>query len=340
MKKTFLPILILSIMGTSATVGVAQSAGDVLNIALSGDANTEQSAKLELIRILNERLNKLTVAQLNSRIIVSAGVKNYYKVAEIFKMHDQMWAFRTKLMNEAGALGNNSGFVQSGFIQTYQAQITEAMNTASAVKKQTQVLIADGRPIVLPPMPTFSISPAASAGDAIGSFSQTIKGIMTSFGVTSEADMNNLPADKRAAFDSAVNAAKTDFEKAMQQSRDATTKQSLTLLGNVVGTMFGVPGAGTLIAGIASGGGAGAAISGLVGSIVDKFQIPDEYYDSGTLKLTDSERLKMIDELHTRMSETFQKGIALRANMNAEVSKRYDNISQPRNEQILYGPKK
>ncbi|CAN5496592.1 hypothetical protein BH09BAC4_BH09BAC4_28730 [soil metagenome] len=53
-----------------------------------------------------------------------------------------------------------------------------------------------------------------------------------------------------------------------------------------------------------------------------------------------TEPLKMIDELHTRISECFQKGMALRANMNSEVKKRYENITQTRNETILYGPKK
>jgi len=336
MKSFFLPILILFTLVSSLASG--QGAADVLNIALRGDANTEQAAKLELIRILQERLNKLTVAQLNSRVIVSTGVKNYYKVDEIIRMHDKMRIFRSELMTESSALArSNPGFVDA--IKMYQLQYTEAMGTASALKDQTKVLIADGKPIILPPMPTFSVTPAASTDDVVGGFAQTMQGIMSSFGIKSQDDINNLPADKKAAFQGAVDAAKADFEKNMSESLKSTTKQSLTLLGNVVGTMFGVPGAGTLIAGIASGGGAGA-ISGLVGSIVDKFVIPDNYYDSETLKLTDAERLKMIDELHTRMSETFQKGMALRANMNSEVRKRYDNISQPRNDMILYGPKK
>ncbi|GAB2546994.1 hypothetical protein [Spirosoma aerophilum] len=337
MKTLFIPILIVSLL--SSVPGSAQGAGDVLNIALKGDANTEQAAKLELIRILQERLNKLTVAQLNSRVIVSTGVKNYYKVEEIFKMHDQMWLFQSQLNKEAKALGTNAGFQQSGFIQSYQAQITEAMNTASVVRKQTKVLITDGRPIVLPPMPTFSISPASSLDDIVGSFTSTMNGIMNAFGVKSQSDIDNLSPEKKAAFDEAVNTAKAEFEKGFKASLASTTKSSLTLIGNVVGTLVGIPGAGSLIAGIAGGGGA-SAVAGLVGSIVDKFVVPDEYYDSETLKLTDAERLKMIDELHARMSETFQRGMALRANMNSEVKKRYDNISQPRNEMILYGPKK
>lgn len=312
-----------------------------LTINLKGDANTEQAAKLELIRILQERLNKLTVAQLNSRILVSKGVKSYYKVGEIFSMHDKMWGLRAQLTDESSALAkNNPGFGEAGnnFIWKYQMQFNEAMSTAGAIKNQTKVLIADGKPIVLPAMPTFNISPASSVDDFATSFMGTMNGIMSQFGIKSQDDIDKLSPDQRAAFQSAVDAAKADFEKNLKESMNATTKSSLTLLGNVVGTLVGIPGAGSLIAGIASGN--TSALSGLVGSIVDKFAIPDEYYDSETLKLTDAERLKMIDELHSRMSETLQKGIALRANMNAEVKKRYDAISQPRNEMILYGPKK
>lgn len=72
MKTLFLPILTVLLLVTSITNGQT--------ISLSGTSDTEQAAKLELIRILNERMNKLTVAQLNARIIVSRGVSNYYKV--------------------------------------------------------------------------------------------------------------------------------------------------------------------------------------------------------------------------------------------------------------------
>ena len=335
MKTLFLSILMAVLLTTSSL-----SAQD-LTINLKGDANTEQAAKLELIRILQERLTKLTVAQLNSRILVSKGVKSYYKVGEIFSMHDKMWGLRAQLTDESSALAkSNPGFGEAGnnFIWKYQMQFNEAMSTAGAIKNQTKVLIADGKPIVLPAMPTFNISPASSVDDFATSFMGTMNGIMNQFGIKSQDDIDKLSPDQKAAFQSAVDAAKADFEKNLKESMNATTKSSLTLLGNVVGTLVGIPGAGSLIAGIASGN--TSALSGLVGSIVDKFAIPDEYYDSETLKLTDAERLKMIDELHSRMSETLQKGIALRANMNAEVKKRYDNISQPRNEMILYGPKK
>lgn len=339
MKTLFIPILTFFLLGSNLASG--QSAADVLSIALKGDANTEQAAKLELIRILQERLNKLTVAQLNARVLVSTGVKNYYKVPEIFKMHDQMWGLRVQLVNEVSALDKaNPGFGQAGnnFTWTYMRQFNESMSTAGAIKDQLKVLIADGKPIILPPMPTFDITPTSTAGDAAGSFAQTVQGILNGFGVKSQTDIDNLSADQKTAFQSAVDAAKADFEKSLKASISASNKSGLTLIGNVVGTLIGIPGAGTIIAGVASGN--TSAIAGLVGSIVDKFAIPDGYYDSETLKLTDAERLKMIDELHTRMSECFQKGMALRANMNSEVKKRYDNITQSRNETILYGPKK
>ena len=312
-----------------------------LTIDLKGDANTEQSAKLELIRILQERITKLTVAQMNTRVIVSRGVKNYYKVGEIFKMHDDMWGFRSTLTTEAADLAKaNPGFGEKGnnFIWEYMKQFNSAMGTAGSLKKQTEVLITDGDPVALPPMPTFNITPASSVDDAAGSFMGVMQGILNKYGIQSPDDVSKLPSDQQAAFQSAVDAAKGQFEKKLKESMAQTTKNSLTLVGNIVGTLVGIPGAGSIVAGLASGN--VGAISGLVGSIVDKFGVPDEYFDSKTLKLTDAERLKMIDELHTRMSECFQKGMALRANMNSEVKKRYDAISQPRNELILYGPKK
>jgi hypothetical protein len=336
MKTLLIPFLMVWLLSTAPSMG--QSASDVLNIALKGDANTEQAAKLELIRILQERMNKLTIAQLNSRVIVSTGVKTYYKVPEIFAMYDQMRALNLQLTNEANALMKaNPGFGSStnNFSATYVKQFNESINNATAIRDQLKVLVKDGKPIQLPAMPTFSISPASSLDDIMGSFTSTMNGIMNAFGVKSQSDIDNLSPEKKAAFDEAVNTAKAEFEKGFKASLASTTKSSLTLIGNVVGTLVGIPGAGSLIAGIAGGGGASAA-AGLVGSIIDKFVVPDDYYDSETLKLTDAERLKMIDELHTRMSETFQKGIALRANMNSEVKKRYDNISQTRNENILY----
>lgn len=336
MKTLFLPFLIsLSLISTGID---AQD----MTISLTGDANTEQSAKLELIRILQERLNKLTVAQLNSRVIVSSGVAGYYKVNEIYKMHENMWGLRSRYTTLASNLEKgNPGFnatTGNGFSWKYMQQYNEALSKADAVKKQLQVVTKSGEPIALPPMLTFSITPPASPGDIAGSFASTMQGIMSQYGITSQADIDNLPADKKANFQAAVDAAKAEFEKSIKDAAKATTKSSLTLLGNVVGTLLGVPGAGSIIAGLASGD--VGAIAGLVGSIVDKFQIPDDYYDSKTLKLTDAERIKMIDELHLRISELYQQTIALGANMSIEAKTRYNELSQPRNDVILYGPKK
>ena len=341
MKTLFIPILTFFLL--SSNLASAQSAGDVLNIALKGDANTEQAAKLELIRILQERLNKLTVSQLNARILVSTGVKDYYKVGEIRTMNKEMYGLRSKYTILAGNLEKgNSGFSATsgnGFAWSYMRRYNAAVSKAQALEDQLKVLLKDGKPIALPPMPTFSISPATSPDELVGSFAQTMQTIMNSFGVKSQADIDNLSTDQKAAFQNAVDAAKAEFEKNLKASMAATTKSSLTLLGNVVGTLVGIPGAGTLIAGIASGGGSGA-VAGLVGSIVDKFQIPDEYYDSETLKLTDAERLKIIDELHLRMSELYQQVTAMGTNMSSEAKTRYNELSQPRNEVIMYGPKK
>lgn len=330
MKTLFLPFLILALLANSPLV-----AQDGPTISLTGDTGTEQAAKLELIRILQERLNKLTVAQLNSRIIVSSGVTNYYKVDEILSMHKEMWGLRVKYGQMATRLSGGN----ASFNSNYNDQLVVTIGKADAVKKQLMTIIKSGRPIQLPALPTFSITPAATAGDIAQSFTQTMQGIMSRFGITSQADIDNLSADQRAAFQAAVDAAKAEFEKAFQASASSTTKSSLTMLGNVVGTLFGVPGAGTIVAGLASGGGA-AAIAGLVGSIVDKFQIPTDYYDSETLKLTDSERIKIIDDLHIRISEAYQQTIALGASMSSETKSRYKELSQPRNELILYGPKK
>ena len=319
------------------------SIGQDMTINLTGDANTEQSSKLELIRILEERMNKLTVAQMNTRVIVSSAVKNYYKVGEIFKMHDDMWGVRVRLTDESSALAKaNAGFGEAGnnFIWKYQMQFNEAMSLAGAIKKQTEVVVADGKPLGLPPLPTFNISPPSSGSTFMKDYMDSMNGIIAKYGIKQPGDENNLPAAQKAAFDAEIKAANEKFNDGFSASVKETNMNSLKIVGNVVGAFFGVPGAGNLVAGLISGGSVAAALSGLVGSIVDKFQVPDEYFDSKTLKLTDAERLKMIDELHLRMSETFQKAMALRANMNSEVKKRYDNISQPRNEMILYGPKK
>ena len=337
MKTLLLPILTVGLLASSPVFS------QDMTINLTGDANTEQSSKLELLRILQERMNKLTVGQMNSRVIVSTGVKSYYKVGEMVTMFNQMVALRTQLTTEAGDLAKaNAGFGQAGnnFVWTYMRQFNEALGVATSLRDQLKILLKDGKPIALPPLPTFNISPPSSGSTYMKDYMDSMNGIIAKYGIKQPGDENNLPADQKTAFDAEIKAANEKFNDGFSASVKQTNMNSLKIVGNVVGAFFGVPGAGNLVAGLISGGSVAAALSGLVGTIVDKFQVPDEYFDSETLKLTDSERLKMIDELHSRMAESLQKGIALRANMNSEVKKRYDNISQPRNEMILYGPKK
>ena len=337
MKALLFPIIIVGLLASAPVFS------QDMTINLSGDSNTEQAAKLELIRILEERMNKLTVGQMNSRIIVSTGVKNYYKVGEMTNMFNQIVALRAQLTTEAGDLAKaNAGFGQAGnnFVWTYMRQFNEALGVATSLRDQLKILLKDGKPVGLPPLPTFNISPPSSGGTYMKDFMDSMNGILAKYGLKQPGDENNLPADQKAAFDAEVAKANEQFKAGFSASIKEANASSIKIIGNVVGAFFGVPGAGNLIGGLISGGSVAAALSGLVGTIVDKFQLPDEYFDSETLKLTDAERLKVIDELHIRMAESLQKGLALRANMNSEVKKRYDNISQPRNEMILYGPKK
>lgn len=346
MKQFFLPFLTLlgiSYLKTPSAMAQKVDVGEVMNIALKGDANTEQSAKLELIRILQERLNKLTVAQLNSRIIVSKGVVGYYKVDEILKMSKEIYGYRSKYVTMAQKIeAGNPGFSAhqgNGFAYKYIFQLNSILDKADIIKTQLLVIVKSGKPIELPAMPTFSITPAASMNDIAGNFQQTMEGIFNQYNIKEEGDVDRLSPEQRVAFQAAVDAAKGEFEKGFSATVSESNKKSLVMFGNVVGTLVGVPGAGTLIAGVASGNGA-AAISGLVGSILDKFAIPDDYYDSNTLKLTDAERLKVVDELHVRMSDLYQQVAALGASLSNETKTRYNELAQPRNEQILYGPKK
>ena len=162
--------------------------------------------------------------------------------------------------------------------------------------------------------------------------------LMGSYGVTSQADFDALSEEKRTELKSKMDEVANQFKEAMNQAIKAGNKQNLKLIGNIVGTAFGVPGAGNLVSGLLSGDASAAA--GLVGSIVDNFQIPTDYYDSNTLKLTDAERIRMIDELHLRMSDLYQQVSALGASLSTETKSRYSEISVPRNEGIMYGPKK
>lgn len=335
MKTLFIPIVTILLAGSVAC------AQDAPTINLKGDANTEQAAKLELIRILNERMNKLTTAQLNSRIIVSRGVSTYYKVDEIMRMHKEMWGLRTGYVALAGDMEKaNPGFAATGgngFAYRYMKQYNGAVSKADAIKDQLLVILKSGAPIVLPPMPTFSISPAAS--DPMSDMATAMNALASSYGVHSKEDYDALSADKQAEFQQKASELAQEAKSQLQKQMAATNKQVLTMMGNIVGAAFGVPAAGTIVAGILSGGGA-SAIAGLVGTIVDNFQVPTDYYDSNTLKLTDAERLKVIDELHMRMSELNQLVIGLGASMSAETKKRYNELSQPRNEMLIYGTKK
>lgn len=337
MKKLFLPILTGAMLATSTLL--AQDDGPT--ISLTGDTGTEQAAKLELIRILQERLNKLTVAQLNSRVIVSKGILGYYKVGEIVKMNENIWQYRSKYVGKAQRLETaNPGFSGSngnGFAYKYIIEMTECSSKAEIIHKQLLVVLKSGAPIILPAMPNFSISPGTS--DPGADFAASVAQIMAANGVNSEAEFNALSADDQAKIRAQVEAANKDFVDAFKKGIANQNKQNLAIIGNIAGSMFGVPGLGSAIVGVASGNGA-KALAGLVGSIVDNFKIPIDYYDSNTLKLTDSERIKMIDELHLRISELYQQVGALAANLSTETKKRYDELSQPRNEQILYGPKK
>lgn len=337
MKKLFLPILTVSLLATSTL----QAQDDGPTISLTGDTGTEQAAKLELIRILQERLNKLTVAQLNSRVIVSKGILGYYKVEEIRKMNANIWTYRSKYVSKAGDLEKaNPGFAGTGgngFAYKYIIELTECASKAKIINDQLTILLKSGAPIILPAMPNFSIT--AGSSDPGGDFAASVAQIMGAHGVHSEDELNALSADEQAKIKAEVEAANKDFVEAMKKGIGNSNKQTLATIGNIAGSMFGVPGLGTAIVGVASGNGA-KALSGLVGSIVDNFKIPIDYYDSPTLKLTDSERIHMIDDLHVRMSEAYQQITALAANLSTETKKRYDELSQPRNEMILYGPKK
>jgi hypothetical protein len=340
MKTLFLPILIALMLTTAQAQDLGSAVGAA--ISLTGDSNTEQAAKLELIRILQERANKLSVAQLNSRIVVSRGIKGYYKVDEIYKMNSSIYVFRSKYVAKAGKLEQaNPGFAATGgngFAYNYMAELNNCCEKAKIINEQLDVLVTSGQPVVLPALPTFNISPASS-GSSAGGVASSTEAIMASFGVHSQADFDKLDAaTKQAIYDKV----KQDNVGVLGATRAAETSNNagiVALIGNVVGAAFGVPVAGSMLVGLANGG-ANAALGALVGSIVDQFQIPLGYYDSNTLKLTDAERIKMIDELHLRISELYQQVTALGASMSSETKTRYNELAQPRNEQILYGPKK
>lgn len=332
MKTLFIPFLIGLLLSTAASG----------QYNISGTSDTEQAAKLELIRILNERMNKLTTAQLNSRIIVSRGVSSYYKVDEIMKMHKEMWGLRTGYVTLAGDLEKaNPGLAATGgngFAYRYMKQYNGAVSKADAIKDQLGIILKSGSPIMLPAMPMFNISAASSSSPA-GTAASSMQALNNQYGVATADDYNALSPEKRAEYDSKFKDLSLDLYGELQADNAKNNQKLLGILGNIIGAAFGAPMAGTLIMTVINGGG-NAAVAGLVGNIVDSFQVPVDYYDSNTLKLTDAERLKVIDELHMRMSELNQLVIGLGASMSAETKKRYNELSQPRNEMLIYGTKK
>jgi hypothetical protein len=336
MKRLFIPLITATILATSTLS--AQDSG--MTISLKGDTGTEQAAKLELIRILQERLNKLTVSQLNSRIIVSKGVAGYYKVDEIVKMNQDMYAYRSKYVSMAQKIETgNPGFSAhngNGFTYKYIVELNTAVAKAKALNDQLSVVLKSGQPIILPAMPSFNISPSSS--DPGADLAAAMDQILSSYGVHSQSEFDQLPQAKQDEIKAKMNEAAKPLMEEIQKQVKNSNKQVLATLGNIVGTAFGVPGAGNMLVGLASG--SASAIAGLVGSIVDNFQIPTDYYDSNTLKLTDAERIKIIDELHVRMSDLYQQVSALGTSLSNETKVRYNELSQPRNEVILYGPKK
>ncbi|RCR67055.1 MULTISPECIES: hypothetical protein [Larkinella] len=327
MKKLFTFLLIALIVAM-----VPASA----QINISGDANTEAAAKLEIIRIIQERIQKMTIAEINSRIVVSKGVTNYYKVDEILKMHTELWGLRSKYVNMASVLEQgNSGFsatTGNGFSFKYMEQYNGALAKAKAIKDQLQTVTKSGNMIQLPPLPVFNISFASNNGsNPANDLAQAISDLMASYNVLAPEDWDKLDATTRQELETKVAQLKDEQYRQTMIKGNSNASKLVTLVANIV-----APGLGNVLAGVSSG----KAVSTLVGYVVDNFQMPTEFYTSETLKLTDSERIKIIDELHMRMSETYQQTIALGANMSSEAKKRYGEITEQRNDLILHGPKK
>lgn len=340
-RKSFLTAFVLAMVVRFNDPLIAQgSAAAELAISLTGDSNTEQAAKLELIRILQERLNKLTVAQLNARVIVSRGVLNYYKIDEIRTMNQTIYAHRSKYVALANKIETgNPGFSASqgnGLTYKYIVQLNEAVTKAKAINDQLSALLRSGQPIMLPSMPTFTVSAGSSSPNA--ATSQGITDLMAQYGVSSQEEIDALPADKKAELEAKMKELALQSIAAYTKMLRNDNNKLFAAAGNLLGASVGIPGAGNLIVGAL--GGNGNALSTLVGSIVDSFQIPTDYYDSNTLKLTDAERLKVIDELHLRISDLYQQVSALGASLSSETKSRYNEITVPRNEGILYGPKR
>ncbi|WP_138994208.1 hypothetical protein [Larkinella sp. C7] len=317
MKKLFAFSLALVVASVS---GQAQ-------INISGDANTEASAKLEIIRIIQERIQKMTIAEINSRIVVSKGVSTYYKVDEIIKMHQsiangrQSYALMAQNLNK-GALG-----IQNTYVNTY----IDAVKKADALKKQLNTVTTSGNIIQLPPLPVFNISFASSSGsNPANDLTQQITDLMASYGVLAPEDWDKIDPAKKQELEAKLAVMKDDLQKQTISKGNSNATKLVTFVANLL-----APGLGSVLGGVTSG----KPISALVGYVSDNFQMPTEYYSSETLKLTDSERIKVIDELHLRMSEVYQQTSALSASLSSEARKRYGEVTEQRNDLILHAPK-
>ena len=321
MKKCF---LLLTSGLLAVTTGQAQ-------INISGDATTEASAKLEVIRIIQERIQKMTIAEINSRIVVSKGVKDYYKVDEILKMHDDLYGLRSKYVTLASNLEHGNSAFRNGFSFKYMEQYNTALGKAKVIKSQLVTITTSGNMIQLPPLPVFNISFASNSGsNPANDLAQAMTDLMASYGVLAPEDWDKLDPAKRQELEGKLQALKEEQYKQTISKGNSNASKLVTLVANII-----APGLGNILAGVSSG----KAVSTLVGYVTDNFQMPTDFYTSSSLKLTDSERIKMIDDLHTRMSELYQQTMALGANMSSEARKRYSEIVEPRNDMILHGPK-
>ncbi|MFD1140798.1 hypothetical protein ACFQ4C_06750 [Larkinella insperata] len=300
-------------------------------INLSGDSQTEQAAKLEIIRIIQERIQKMTIADINSRIIVSRGVTNYYKVAEILKMHDELYGLRSKYVTMASNMEGHSAF-RNGFSYNYMSQYNATMEKAKIIKTQLQTVTKSGNMIQLPPLPIFNVSFATNTGsNPANDLSQQMTDLMASYGVLAPEDWDKMDPAKRQELEGKLMVLKDELYKKTIAKGQSNATKLVSIVANII-----APGLGNILAGVSSGN----PVNTLVGYVTDNFQMPTEFYSSETLKLTDSERIKIIDDLHIRMSELYQQTVALGANMSTEAKKRFGELNEQRNDMILHGPKK
>ena len=125
---------------------------------------------------------------------------------------------------------------------------------------------------------------------------------MASYGVTKPEDWDTIDPAKKQELEAKLAVMKDELQKQTISKGNSNATKLVSFIANLL-----APGLGSVLSGVTSG----KPISGLVGYVSDNFQMPTEYYSSETLKLTDSERIKVIDELHLRMSEVYQQTSAL-----------------------------